>query len=127
MLQELACSLVLAPAWSVDLCRPYADSVGASDAAQDFGFGVSVCSSTPEPARSLISLSEWREDYVRLSRGLDDEAERPRLGAPHKLDLKKSEFKDVISARTQRRDHPRVMELGALIMLLQWALRKRSR
>ena len=66
---------------------------------------------------------------MRLTRDGDseDEEERPRLGTPHKLGLRKSDFTTVVSARAQYRAHSGALEATAVVLLLKWLLRSPSK
>ena len=62
---------------------------------------------------------------MRLARdgGPTDEAEKPRLGTPHRLRLSKRTCRDVISARKTRDAHPGSLEASGLLLLLKWITR----
>lgn len=126
VLQELASSLVLGSTWPVDLTRPVAEMIAARDASQSFGFGASVYHCTQDEARDIARLSERRGDYVRLRREEGDEPECPRIGQPHKLDIGQHCFQDVLSIRARKQDFPGVLELNAVVLLIEWFLRSSS-
>ena len=55
--------------------------------------------------------------------GRTDEAEKSSLGTPHRLNLSKRAFRDVISARKTRDAHPGSLEASGLLLLLKWITR----
>ena len=71
--------------------------------------------------------SERRGDYVRLKREPGDEAKRPRIGTPHVLGLSKADFTDVLSIKAEVIEHSSVLEMQALVMSVQLALRSAER
>ncbi len=119
----------LAPLLSAGLDRQWLPLIAATDAAPEFGFGLSVCPCAVERVTALGRKAERRGDFVRLDRrgDEDDEAQRPRLGKPHLLGLAKSDFRDILSLRASEVEHPGVMELKGVLLALRWLLRSRSR
>jgi hypothetical protein len=126
-LSEVAVGIALFPLLGAAMDRQYLPLLAASDASTVFGFGVSVASCDVSIARDMGTWAERRGDYVRLTRGVDDEPERPRLGTPRKIPLQKDDFTDVISARAKYKAHAGVLEMQALLLLLKWVLRSVSR
>jgi hypothetical protein len=126
---ELLVTALLLPALESDLRRPWSPIVTASDASVNFGFGACVAACTPNRARQLGRLAERRGDYVRLDRSGDDsdEAERPRLGTPHRLGLAKSAFQTVVQSRKQYKAHSSTLEAAGLVLLVRWILRSTAR
>jgi len=122
---ELMLLIVLAPYLEADLHRRWAPMITATDASVVFGFGASVATCTEDVARQVGRLAETKGAYIRLSRdgGPTDEPEKNRLGTPHKLDLTKRAFRDVISARKTRDAHPGSLEASGLLLLLKWITR----
>jgi len=74
---------------------------------------------------SIGRLAERRGDYIRLSRDDDPEAEaaKSRLGTPHTLNLNKQHFRDVLSCKAAIPEHPGLMELKGILLLLKWVCR----
>ena len=99
--------------------------ITATDASVVFGFGASVATCTEAVAREVGRLAESKGAYVRLARdgGPTDEAEKPRLGTPHRLNLSKRALRDVISAKKTRDAHPGSLEASGLLLLLKWITR----
>ena len=65
---------------------------------------------------------------MRLERGeVDDEAERDRIGQPHRLGLRKSAFATILSAKRRHEAHAGSLEATGLQLLLRWVVRSRSR
>ena len=50
---ELICGIVLAPFWAFDMTAPHLDSVGATDASTDFGYGASLAPMSPSKIRRV--------------------------------------------------------------------------
>ena len=124
---ELVLIISLAPYFEADLSRTWAPFLAATDASVEYGFGASIARCTPKAARQVGRLAETRGAYVRLTRdgGATDEPERPRLGEPHRLNLSKQSFRDVISMRRRHMAHPGSLEASGLLLLLRWISRSR--
>ena len=103
VLDELFTWLAVAPLLPASLERQYLSDLLACDAAPEFGFGVSALSCGPKQVESIGRLSERRGDYVRLLVDDNDEPEQPRLGTAHRLPVKKSAFRTLISKRLRWR------------------------
>ena len=118
---ELMLLVVLVPYLEADLRRSWAPMITATDASVVFGFGASVASCTEEVAREVGRLAETKGAYVRLARdgGPTDEAEKSRLGSPHRLNLSKRAFRDVTSAKKTPDAHPGSLEASGLLFALE--------
>ena len=128
VLDELLIFAALSPLLTAALDRQWCTTVVATDAAPEFGLGVSVADLPPETVESLGTLSERRGDYIRLSRdGSTAEPEKPRVGNPHRLGLRQEDFRDVLSIRAQRREHSGILELKGVLLGLRWLLRSPAR
>ena len=123
--EELALFSALAPLVRTTLARNYAPVIIASDAAPEFGFGVSIASADPGTLKELGRLAERRGDYVRLNREQDPDAEpeRERLGQAHRIALRRCDFRHVLSVRAKRIEHSGVLELNGALLLLRWLSR----
>ena len=127
-LAEVLLVLSLAPLWEADLTRSWLPGIAASDASQDFGFGVCFTPTSPAYARAVGTLATKGDIFVRLERGEEgDEPERIRKGTPHRLGLRKSAFSTVVCARAQHHAHSGTLEAGAITLLLKWLLRAPAR
>ncbi|CAE8741020.1 unnamed protein product, partial [Polarella glacialis] len=123
-LSELMLVLALASFWQADLTREWLPEITACDASPQFGFGVCFAPCSIEMAKAVGRLAEKRGDYVRLDRDeFDTEAEKPRLGVPHRRGLKKSSFHTVVSARKQYNAHSGALEATGVLHLIRWLLR----
>ena len=124
-LSELLVVLALAPLWEADLTRPWLPQLVASDASTSFGFGACAAPCPPDVARRIGRLSEKRGDYIRLARAgdTDDEPERDRIGAPHRLHLPKGAFSTILSQRCHYAASPGELEAAGLVLLLRWLCR----
>ena len=95
--------------------------ITATDASVVFGFGASVATCTEGGARDVGRLAETKGAYVRLApdEGPTDEPEKLRLGSPHRLNLSKRAFRDVISAKKTRDAHPGSRDASGSLLLLK--------
>ena len=120
---------ILSFLFPADLTRPWAREVYASDASVSFGFGVSVATVPAAEVQRLSRLGAPRESYVRLERdgGDTDEAERPRSGTPYLLHLSKRRFRTLVSARRHYQAHSGGLEAAAVVLMLRWITRSKSR
>ena len=126
-LDELLIFASLAPLLTAALDRQWCTTVVATDAAPEFGLGVSVADLPSDTVASLGTLSERRGDYIRLSRdGSSAEPEKPRVGRPHRLGLRQEDFRDVLSVRALRREHSGILELKGVLLGLRWLLRSQT-
>jgi len=106
--------------WKSDLSREFLPRIFASDASSDFGFGASVAPATIDEVRQIARVAEKQGDYVMLDGGTED---AKRLGQPHFLNLKKSDFVHILSVKKLLAAHINVLEGEAYILLLRWILR----
>ncbi len=122
VVDEFALFASLAPLLVADLACDYISSIVASDAAPEYGFGVSVASASKELLFELGRLSERRGDFIRFDRTHDEaaEEEKPRLGNAHRLELRRCDFRHVISQRARRIEHSGVLELNGALILIKW-------
>ena len=122
-LDELLITLALAPLLSVRLDKQPLNFLTASDAAPQYGFGVTMCPCSPADAREVCRLAERRGDYVRLEES-SSAAEISRLGTPRRLKYKQSSFKTVLSCKAKWPAHSGVLEAHAYLLSLRWVARK---
>ncbi|CAE7867460.1 unnamed protein product, partial [Symbiodinium sp. KB8] len=101
VLNEMLVSALLAPLLSADLDRLVLPKLVATDAAPEFGFGVSACECNIREATQVCRLSERRGDYVRLTSHPGDVAEMPRLGVPRKLGCTQKDFVTIICSKAK--------------------------
>ena len=128
VLDEFLIFAALAPLLSAELDRQWCTTVVATDAAPEFGLGVSVAEMPADTVATLGTLSERRGDYVRLSRdGSTAEPEKPRVGTPHRLPIRQEDFRDVSLIKAERREHSGSLELKGVLLGLRWVLRSRAR
>ena len=66
VLKEFTLFAALMPLLVADLARDYAPLIAASDAAPEFGFGVSLAPADPDTLFDLGRLAERRGDFVRF-------------------------------------------------------------
>ena len=121
--------IALMPMLEADMQREWSETLLASDASVNFGFGVLAAQVSVDTARAVGRLADATGAYVRLNRDCpnpDDEPERPRRGIPHELGFSKHSFVSVISARKKHAAHSGALEATGLSMGVRWFLRKRS-
>ena len=111
------------------LDRPWNATTVATDAAPQYGFGVSVAEVSFAFAGDLGRKSERRGDYVRLDRSTGElaEPETPRIATPVCIPLDPTHFTDVISLRSKQKEHLGSLELKGVRLARQWALRSTAR
>ena len=126
-MNEMLVTLLLAPLLSVDLDRQPLQQLVATDAAPQYGFGVSVCSCSKYEAEQVCSLAERRGDYVRLTADPGDPVEAPRLGVPRRLAATMKDFKTVISSRAKWPAHSGVLEAHGYLLALKWVARRSAK
>ena len=96
VVDELLIFAGLTPLLSADLGRQWSTTIIATDAAPEFGIGVSVATLPMHEVARLGTLSERRGDYIRLNRDQSvAEPERPRVGAPTRQGLRQEDLTDV--------------------------------
>ena len=120
---EMLMALLLAPFLAVRLDRQPLHTLVATDAAPEFGFGVSACGCDRHIAASVCKLAERRGDYVRLTPGPGDAPEVDRLGNPKRLPHTQLEFKTIISAKARWSAHSSVLEAHGYLLGLKWLAR----
>ena len=127
-LREALISLLLAPLWEADLTRPWLAKLLATDASTSFGFGASALPCSPATARDVGRLTEKRGDYVRFDRAGDDEdeAERDRIGTPHRLSITKKQFTTLFSVKATKAASPGELEAFGLVMTARWVARSQA-
>ena len=124
VVNELLIFAGLSPLLSASLEREWCPTVVATDAAPEYGIGVSIANLPAAEVGRLGALSERRGDYIRLNRDMSvAEPERPRVGTPTRLGLRQEDFKDVLSIRATRREHSGILELKGVLTGLRWILR----
>lgn len=124
VLNEMLVSALLAPLLSADLDRLVLPKLVATDAAPEFGFGVSACECNIREATQVCRLSERRGDYVRLTSHPGDVAEMPRLGVPRKLGCTQKDFVTIICSKAKWPAHSGVLEAHACLLALKWLARR---
>ena len=125
-MRELAHFVSLLPLLEADLQRPWQTCLVATDAAVDYGFGVSVADVPEQVVRELGRVAAAHVHLVRLGRRHahpDDEAKRPRKGIVHDVGLSKWDFRTVISSRRQFDAHSGGLEAHGVALGLRWLLR----
>jgi hypothetical protein len=123
---ELQVSLALGLCWSADLSREFLPFISATDASSSFGFGVCVANASMDKIREVAACAEKRGDYVVLADSVSKQSAtqpKSRLGTPHNLDLKQSDFKTILSIPALRKAHNNLLEADAYLMWLRWLLR----
>ena len=129
VITELIVFVLLSPLLVANLTRKFDPLLVATDASSSFGFGASACRLTADECEEFRSFSDKRGDYVRLERGGcdDDEQERPRVGLPRRLRIKKHHFTDLYSIKARVAEHAGVLEARGMLLLIRWWLRSVDR
>ena len=92
VLTEWCLSLLLAPAWTIDLTSPVSNDIVATDASTSFGLGVSHARIDDATAEAVMSFDEKRGDYITIALGLEELTPKERKGIPRELTLDKYDF-----------------------------------
>ena len=116
---ELLQMLALMPLLPAALDRQFLDTLLACDAAPEFGFGVCAAKCGRRLVQQVGRLAERQGDYVRLlpNPGM---TEKPRLGVMHRLPLKPTQFKTLISCKAQKPAHSGLLECHGVLLTLKW-------
>ena len=122
VVEELACAVLFSAFWTVDLCKPYAPLLGASDASTAFGFGACV---SPFPPELVPRLARWCEKAGAFAvvSGVEDPASARRAGGKLELEITLADFRDVLCVRAAHHKHINVLESEGLLMWLKWYAR----
>ena len=126
-LNELPIGLVLLPLATVDTSWDCLPLLLATDAAPDFGFGVSRKDCSRAVAEAIVTMSEKTGDYVRLFQEPGDAVRKERLGNPHHLQVCQSELTTLISSKARFSAHSGVLEAWATLLGLRCISRSASR
>ena len=127
VLNELWATLLLSPLLAAGLDRFPLDTLVATDACPEYGFGVSVSPCAPEDAAMVCARAERRGDYVRLATLPGDPVELARQGKPRRLELAQRDFATVVSARARRSACAGFLAVHGYVLGLKWAARSRKR
>ena len=127
VLNELLTTLLLSPLLAVGLDRLPLDTLVATDACPDFGFGVCTSHCAPQDASKVCRMAERRGDFVRLTTLPGDPVELSRSGKPRRLKLTQRNFPTVVSKRAKWRAHAGVLEVHGYLLGLKWAARSPKR
>ncbi len=125
---EILTFSLLVPPLGAALDREWSTKAIATDAAPEFGFGVSVANLPQGEVARLGRKCERRGDHVRFDRMTNASLapEKPRLGTPVPLPCVFTAFDDVISLKALRAEHSGLLELRGVRLGLRWALRSTS-
>lgn len=75
----------------VDLCRPWASRIIATDASPSFGFGACHAKLDPRLVRDAASVAGRGPHHFHLKNRVGSESDKPRAGTRHVLPLRWSE------------------------------------
>jgi hypothetical protein len=122
---ELIRSAALLPWWRVELTRPFSNTVLATDASTDFGYGGSVATMPIAEVRAMSRLCSQAGEGVTLADSppapTQQQKRRLRLGA------RREAFTTVFAIRARQRAHINILEAEALNLGLSWWLRRGDR
>ncbi len=129
VLRELSLFCVLAPLIWADLSRVWEPELFATDAAPEYGMGVSWRRCDLATVQRLGTKAEKRGDFVRLNKDglIDVGAEKPRPGSPVHFPLHFASFAPVLSLKARYPEHSSSLELRGVLLGLRWALRSQRR
>ena len=121
--EEWCISLLLAPAWIIDLSSDISCNVIATDASTSYGLGVSRAHVDVDTVERLLSYDDKRGDYITTILESNAPEPRVRLGTPQSLPIAMDDFTDVVMIPWPERERPEVVELRAYIAGIKWLLR----
>jgi hypothetical protein len=122
---ELLLSACLASFLDADLTRPWHGTLCASDASQDYGFGLCSVNLGPARVRSLALEAMRSSCHVRLAG--DEGIEVARLGSSYRLPLPQSAFRILLSKRAAYTAHSGALEATGVTLMMRWITRAASR
>ena len=122
---EVYLFVALAPFLQADMERNFIPLITTCDASPSYGFGVSVHACSESLIHDLAECAESHNQYLRT----DDPTggEKPRQGTPVRLPFSMDSFTDVLSIKARHISHSGAMEAHALLLLIKWILRARTR
>jgi len=124
---ELLLFLVLTPLVEVDLAASWHPHVLATDASSVFGFGVMRAPATQTEAAELGRLAATPDQFVRVTEHPGSKwEEKPRLGKLTRLRQKRSDFRTIICAKAQFKEHSGALETTAIVLATRWMARQPS-
>lgn len=121
--EEIALFIFLVPCLEADLARPWLGDVLASDASSAYGFGLCGFSCHPRFARSVGQLAARPGAFAQLDPDCGEDVVLPKAGVPHRLGLRMSRFRTILSVRKQHQVHSGALEASAVTLILRWLLR----
>ena len=124
VINEFLMSAALGVFWRVDLRRPFAPLVGASDASTDFGFGVSIQKCSPSVALAAVAERSLVDRFHILDHGLRGGDYQDRKGVLRTLLFELNGFSHVLSIKASRDEHINMLEGHAFLLLVRWLLRR---
>ena len=92
---------VVMPFWVVDLRRTWLSVLPASDASSAYGFGVCLARTSAATVREVASLDYAEQYNVRCLAEEGAPPEKQRVGWDHRLPLRISDFKPVLSKKAK--------------------------
>ena len=108
----------------MDLRRPFAPLVGASDASTDFGFGVSIQKCSPSVALAAVAERSLVDRFHILDHGLRGGDYQDMKGVLRTLPFELNGFSRVLSIKASRDEHINMLEGHAFLLLVRWLLRR---
>ena len=121
--QELWLFAVLSLSLRVDLLMPWYESVVATDAAPEFGFGACRAPMTAQVRQLLLDAEGDQGRFVQLPSEEGDEPGAPRTGRPVHLPLRKTAFATVFSIPAREKGHSGQFEATAVLLAIRRLLR----
>ena len=121
---ELLLFALLAPYLEAGLDRPWAEHVLATDAAPEYGFGLSVAAATSSEARKIGRLPDKSGWYVRMRNDAAlNGSLKHRKGQSYRIHASMGDFLTLISQPKRYDSHSGELEAQALVVMARWLSR----
>ena len=127
MRMEVLVFTLVFPLMLADFGRKFMPNILVCDASPDFGFGVCAHDCNAEVAAPVGRLAERCGDFIRLYCQPGDPPEKDRIGVPHRLNLRQSDFITLIRSKARWNAHSSVLEAQALLSTFKWVARNAKR
>ena len=125
VLDELLLTAALTPWWTVDLRKPFLESVLATDASTSYGYGGCIADVPIKTVRRMSRLCSQVGEGVTLAGALPEATPPDAHRLP--LEITKDDFKVIFAVRARQKAHINVLEAEALNIGLSWLLRRPER
>jgi len=124
VLWELHDVMALSPFWEADLTREWSTEVLATDAAPQFGLGVCSARVASSTARSIARKCSRQSSMAIVTPDDPSTEVKERVFAPVHIGLSQRRVRTVLSSKCKYQAHSGALECTAVVLGLQWYLRK---